>query len=92
MASKEINTAVVLSNATQLGVEVLMRVSRANISGAVGGQFLTRTACAAFIAQSVREKAFSAAITAKPYQFGNESLGTEGTWVPSVPRLSLPNW
>lgn len=84
MASKEINTAVVLSNATQLGVEVLMRVSRANISGAVGGQFLTRTACAAFIAQSVREKAFSAAITAKPYQFGNESLGTEGTWVPAA--------
>ncbi len=90
MASKEINTAVVLSNATQLGVEVLMRVSRQNISGAVGGQFLTRTACAAFVSQAVREKAFSAVpAAANSFQYGLESEPVHGNWVSSSATMSL---
>ncbi len=90
MASKEINTAVVLSNATQLGVEVLMRVSRTNISGAVGGQFLTRTACAAFVSQAVREKAFSAVPTAaNSFNYGLESEPVHGAWVSSSATMSL---
>lgn len=53
---QEMNTAVVLSNATQLGVEVLMRMSRQNISGSIGGRPLTRAVAASLVSQTVREK------------------------------------
>lgn len=56
ISPKEINTAVVLANAAQLGTEVLMRMSRANISGAVNNQTLTRSVAGSLIVQTVREK------------------------------------
>ena len=57
---QEINTAIVLSNATQLGVEVLMRLSRQNISGAIGGRSLTRAVAASLVSHTVREKVMAA--------------------------------
>lgn len=60
-SNQEINTAVVLSNATQLGVEVMMRMSRRNISGNIAGQTLTRAVAASLIAQTVREKVLATA-------------------------------
>ena len=59
--NKEINSAIVLANASQLGAEVMMRVSRVNISGNVGGQPLTRLAAAAAVGQAIREKALAGA-------------------------------
>ena len=60
---QEVNTAVVLSNATQLGVEVLMRMSRQNISGSLDGRPLTRAVAASLVSQTVREKVATAQTT-----------------------------
>lgn len=48
-------TAVTLSNATQLAVEVLMRLPRNN-SAAVSGNILTRTSAASLALTTIRKK------------------------------------
>lgn len=64
MSEKLANSAIVIANASQLGAEVLMRVSRADMSGRIDGQPLTRAAAAAAVGQAIREKALAGPTTA----------------------------